>query len=669
MVRLVCLSRIILFTVGFFTAFAGENAAASDADSSVAGTPYVYKVGLPNVPGVMYRGEDGTPGGFSIELVQSILNDEQIPFVWVDGTWGELFDKVKNGEIDILPGTQVSKERMAYLDFLDNRFYTMWSELYISRGVKFYGLNDLHGQRIGLVHNDNNGIGFVDYVEDFGLDYTPVVFESHREAVNALLNHDIYAFAGPVQSMFGPMLEQVQSSGLFFNPSDLNVSFTKGKHPNIIKRVDARLNRYIIDQQSVYHQLISKYKLVHIEKSEQGIPPWLKLFLFSLFIVFVITVTFLLVLRHQVRIKTEQLRENELLMNKVLESGDMGVWGLDIRSQHYFWSKEIYSITGYSMEDIPDLNAHIAPSFHPEDRENVLKALALSIATGTSMDVEFRASAKDGSMVTLRAIGIVVKDNVGASVRILGICHDITKQKNHEQALLGALSKAEESERLKSAFLANMSHEIRTPLNAIVGFSSLLSSTQLLEKKRLVYSKIIVSQSSLLMTLINDIIDLAKIEAGVMLVKAEEEINIQAFITDIYTSHKLLCPEHLNFMLLVPSECKKIAIKVDEIRVRQIMSNFISNAFKYADPGDLALGVRLDGEKERMELFVRDCGPGIAPDLQASIFNRFRKLNQHSQGTGLGLAIAKSLADLHGGEVFLSSEVGVGSTFVLSLKL
>ena len=200
-------SRFIILLVGFFAAIVGDVTAARDSFSSVTDSNYVYKVGLPNVPGVMYRNADGTPGGFSLELVAHILNDEHISYTWVDGTWGELFDKVVKGEIDVLPGTQVSEERKAKLDFLNNRFYTMWSELYVGRNVKFFGINDLREKRIGMMRNDNNGIGFIKFIDPFKLDVVPVIFETEKQAFAALSRQDIYAVAGSSPSFHKSILQ------------------------------------------------------------------------------------------------------------------------------------------------------------------------------------------------------------------------------------------------------------------------------------------------------------------------------------------------------------------------------------------------------------------------------------------------------------------------------
>ncbi len=666
-----CFYKHILPVVGLVTCFFCESKAVVDStciDST--GLVHVYKVGLPHIPTIMYRNSSGVPTGFAVELLQHILDDENIKYEWVDGSWSSLFEKLKQGEIDILPGTQVSAERKVYFDFLDHRIYTMWSELYIKKDVRLNGLNDLVGKRIGLVENDNNGISLIDYVARFDIKFTPVWYKSHDEAIQALLNNDIYGMAGPSPTFFSSIADDISPSGLFYNPSDLNVGFTKGKHSKLIKRMDKRLISYIHDNHSIYYQLISKYDLLHPDSATPPIPLWARVSLISLIIFMFFGALFLFVLRHRVKVKTQRLRENELLLAKVLELGEMGSWQYNIITKQFLWSKELYAIAGYSTTTtISDVNSNVLINIHISDRERVIKTLDDAIKTGSSIDCEFRAIVKDGKVINLRTIGVVVADSSGKSQQMIGICQNITSIKEHEQMLMRALESAEKSERLKSAFLANMSHEIRTPLNSIVGFSSLLNGKTLRDEKRIVYSGIIVSQSNILLTLINDIIDLAKIEAGVMSVSISSNVNVQSFMSEIYTGHRLLCPSHINFILKVLPECKGIDITIDEIRVRQIVSNFISNAFKYADAGNVTLGVRLQEANNRIELFVKDSGPGISDDEKAIIFDRFRKLQEGGQGTGLGLAIARSLAELMDADIYLNSAAGQGSEFVLSLKL
>ena len=237
----------------------------------------------------------------------------------------------------------------------------------------------------------------------------------------------------------------------------------------------------------------------------------------------------------------------------------------------------------------------------------------------------------------------------------------IDKQKEDEIELRKAKDKAEESDRLKSAFLANMSHEIRTPLNAIVGFSNLLTMAED-EEERNEYINIISSNNELLLQLINDILDVAKIEAGT-LEFTDSEIDINALLSDIEQSSRLKAPEgvQISFVEKMPY----CIIMSDKNRLAQIITNFINNAIKFTKEGSIRFGYRHKDDK--LLFYVRDTGCGIEPEKKDLVFNRFVKLNSFAQGTGLGLAICQMIVKKMGGEIGVESQLGKGSTFWFTL--
>ncbi len=230
--------------------------------------------------------------------------------------------------------------------------------------------------------------------------------------------------------------------------------------------------------------------------------------------------------------------------------------------------------------------------------------------------------------------------------------------------LVEAKNKAEESERLKSAFLANMSHEIRTPLNAIIGFSELISNEAIDQQQKQLYSSIIGTQNKLLLNLINDIIDISKIESGTLKIKSER-INIQELLKDIYRSFLHQFPGNFSFILDLDSISEESTIDTDPNRLRQILNNFLTNTIKYTDGGTVTLGV--NQISNNIEIWVKDSGEGISKEKQDLIFKRFTKIDELSQGAGLGLAISQSLALILGGNITLSSTPGIGSKFTFRI--
>ncbi len=237
------------------------------------------------------------------------------------------------------------------------------------------------------------------------------------------------------------------------------------------------------------------------------------------------------------------------------------------------------------------------------------------------------------------------------------------------EELKKAWQKAEESDKLKTAFLANMSHEIRTPMNAIIGFSEIMLKPALSKERRENFTRIINSSCHQLLNLVNDIIDIAKIETGQMNLH-EEEININRTITEIekiYTP--LIQDKGVDLKVSYGLPDNQAVIITDPVKFKQIITNLVHNAFKFTDKGRICIGYR---HKEKyLEFYVKDTGPGIDPIHHEVIFERFRQLSSNdkkvNRGTGLGLPICKALAEMLGGSIWLESEAGKGSAFYFSI--
>ena len=236
---------------------------------------------------------------------------------------------------------------------------------------------------------------------------------------------------------------------------------------------------------------------------------------------------------------------------------------------------------------------------------------------------------------------------------------DINHQKTIEEELRVAKEKAENLDRLKSAFLANMSHEIRTPLNAIVGFASLLIESDD-KKERQDYVDIMQENTELLLQLISDILDLSKIEAGT-LDFTMDHLDIKSFCEDIMRNYDI--KEDKPVPVLLAPDLPEYYIYTDKKRLMQVITNFINNALKFTNEGQIVLEYHYKAESNEIEFAVTDTGMGIAPDKVNQVFDRFVKLNSFSKGTGLGLSICRSIIEHLGGTIGVESEMGNGSRF------
>ena len=251
----------------------------------------------------------------------------------------------------------------------------------------------------------------------------------------------------------------------------------------------------------------------------------------------------------------------------------------------------------------------------------------------------------------------------GGSPLLVGVSWDMTDMTNIEQELVKARIKAEQSDRLKSAFLANMSHEIRTPLNSIVGFSSLMATAQTnVDRKR--FASIIKENADILLRLINDVLDIAKIEAGT-LEYVRRPVNLRKVWFSIFDTYCNRMPQGVEMKLEVPPT--ELIISEDRSRLLQVIGNLVTNAIKFTHQGSITVGYTK--EKQCAHCFVKDTGVGIAAEKIEQIFDRFVKLNIFAQGTGLGLSICKMLVQKWDGKIWVESEVGKGSTFHFTIPL
>jgi len=239
---------------------------------------------------------------------------------------------------------------------------------------------------------------------------------------------------------------------------------------------------------------------------------------------------------------------------------------------------------------------------------------------------------------------------------------DLIKSKEH----------AEESDRLKSAFLANMSHEIRTPMNSILGFSELFRVTKITEEKKEYYLKIIHSSGKHLIKIIDDIIDFSKIESGQLIIN-RSNINLRELFGIIYNefSQKMKSGKNeLKLILDIPDE--DYIIYSDDMRLKQIMINFLTNSIKFTEKGEIIFGYHKTA-KDQLKFFVKDTGIGIPANKLETIFERFRQADDSTTrkygGTGLGLAISKNLVELLDGEIGVKSEENSGAEFFFTLPL
>ena len=298
----------------------------------------------------------------------------------------------------------------------------------------------------------------------------------------------------------------------------------------------------------------------------------------------------------------------------------------------------------------------------PKDAEHFRRDDLELLRTGERMEfIEEYVSAKGETRIVNTSKSLVPVEN--RLPLIIGVSWDITEQKNAELKVIEARIRAEESDRLKTAFLANMSHEIRTPLNAIVGFAKLMGEAETEEEKQQ-FIDIIDTNSSLLLQLIGDILDISKIEAGTLEFHFRP-MNLNDLCRSEYEMHK--GRTNPGVKLVFDERIENVEIVCDQNRLAQVISNLINNASKFTTEGEIRFG--FDLREGRVEFFVEDTGMGIPAEKVRDIFDRFVKLDDFVSGTGLGLAISKTIVEKLNGTIGVESELGKGTRFHFSIPV
>lgn len=354
-----------------------------------------------------------------------------------------------------------------------------------------------------------------------------------------------------------------------------------------------------------------------------------------------------------------KLKESAQLAHQAIQASGLVHWRYDNRIRRF--SSYNDPVTNF------DSSVWLTPedylgTVHPDDRPGIMDYLRMMDDGADFSDeapMRVKTTYDDGWQDCVVTGTSFLKDHATGKVLLYtGFRRNVTSWKKMVNELSEAKERAERSDKLKSAFLANISHEIRTPLNAIIGFSNLLTNT---DKKEEIaeYQRIIVTNSDLLLRLINDILDLSKIEAG-FIDRQLSEFDLSVYFDELYGSVRQAMANP-SVELVCDNPYESCLVRMDANRLAQVVLNYATNAIKCTYRGEIRMGYRRQGEG--IYFYVSDTGIGIPDKDKPRLYRRFEKLNEFAQGTGLGLVICKVVTEASGGRVGFESEEGVGSTF------
>jgi signal transduction histidine kinase/DNA-binding response OmpR family regulator len=384
----------------------------------------------------------------------------------------------------------------------------------------------------------------------------------------------------------------------------------------------------------------------------------------------------------------EELQKREALLNATQRLSKVGGWEYDIKQNKHYWTDELFAI--HEIPINPSIN-HVQESlkcYDLKDQQLISSAFKNAYENGEPYDLELPFTTKTGRRLWIRTTALPVQKN-NRIVSVVGSMMDITEQKHAQEELrryrdhlkeeveqrtselILAKQNAERANRAKSNFLANMSHELRTPLSAILGFSSLMKNDPLIAESQKQNLDIINRSGEHLLRLINDILDMAKIEAGQVQLD-NQPFDLGDTIRDVTDMMRIRAEEKALQLLTDQTSKFPRYIVGDEARLRQILINLMGNAIKYTEQGEVTLRLStMNAKASHLVIEVADTGEGISADNQRLIFDPFIQLGEqsNSKGTGLGLTITRQFVEMMGGHISLDSSPGQGSIFKIDLPL
>ncbi|WP_299525558.1 ATP-binding protein [uncultured Lutibacter sp.] len=626
----------------------------------------VVKVGAFNFYPGIFQDTDGEVKGFYVDALNELAEKENKKFVYVFGSWDEGLQRIKNGEVDMLTSVAFTEERSSFMDYSTLPLLTVWGEVYVKSNSEINGILDLEGKTIAIMKSDFNGAYLKQLTTKLSINCEFTETTDFEEVFNLISSSKVDA--GVINNTFGaPKFKEykLRSSGIVFNPFDIFFTVKKDANGELLKLLNEYLNNWKHDRNSVFNIALQKWSHDKVDSIEV-FPQWLQKVIYLVLVFVLILIVFIALLRYKISVATKKTEESKKYLDNIINNIGDPIFVKDEHSRLLLVNEAFCKIFGLSKSEI--IGKTLAEDVLPEEQENFLKIDRQVLKDGNENINEELLTARGSKTIIISTRKTRFIDNNGNRY-LIGVIRNITKTKEKEIELIKAKEQAQESDRLKSAFLANMSHEIRTPMNGILGFSGLLKNPNLSGDQQQKFIEIIEKSGVRMLNIINDIVDISKIEAGLMEVNLNES-NVNEQIEYIYTFFKQEV-EAKGLTLLFKNKLlpKEANIITDREKLFAILTNLVKNAIKYTNEGSIEFGInKRDGN---LEFYVKDSGIGIPKDRREAIFERFIQADisdkMAHQGAGLGLSITKAYVETLGGEIWVESQEGKGSTFYFTL--
>ncbi|MDZ7790437.1 MAG: transporter substrate-binding domain-containing protein [Xanthomonadales bacterium] len=662
---------------------------------SLSITSDVVRVGVYQNSPKIGLDEAGEPQGIFIDLIEAIAEREGWRIEYVPGNWQQGLQRLTIGEIDLMPDVARTAERAELFAFHDEPALSSWHQVYAPAGSSITSILDLDGRRIAVLAGSVQQEQLGGMVEGFGINIELLGFADFESAFSAVRSGEAEAVV--TNRFFGEhnaTRHGLEDTSVIFSPSRLYFAAPLTGRQHLLEAIDRHLVAFKQDPKSPWYQSLERWTT---GPPLTAWPQWLPWALGAVSAMLAGGLIIVLMLRSQVRARTRQvyeqarhhtrelerrvesrtreLQETSAFFQSLIDHIPSLIYYKDIDLRFTGCNKAYERAFGLSRDDITGrcvTELNYLPSAQREQFESEQRHL---LELGGSINREITLDFVDGTRRQMLYTAARIRGPDETPMGIVGLLVDITGQKRVESQLAIARDRAQAADRVKSAFLATMSHELRTPLNSIIGFTGILLQELAgpLNAEQTKQLEMVRNSSQHLLMLINDVLDISRIEAGEMTL-AEEAFELAASVDKVVEIVRPLA-EKKNLTLRVEQHHDPGMRVGDARRVEQILFNLIGNAVKFTESGSVEVGVDTGGDVAQNPVIVkvRDTGIGIREEDLHNLFQPFRQidstLSRKHEGTGLGLVICKRLTQLMHGDIAVESQWGVGTTFTVKLPL
>ncbi len=663
--------------------------------SSAARADRTVRVGIYENEPKVFTSSSGVPSGLFVDILESIAREEKWTLDYVPGTWQEGLGRLAWGDIDLMPDVAYTSEREHLFAFHGEPVVSDWFQLFARKGSGIHSIVDLRGKRVAVLAGSIQQDAFTRHATAFDLDVRLVPFSLFAEAFRAVQAGS--ADAVIANRFNGPLLMKeygLEDTAVVFSPTRVYFAAPKSGDAALLEAIDRHLARLKRDPGSVYYDALRRWTS---EELPGAIPHWLKVTGGALAAISLVGLVGMWLLQRlvnkrtkELRIFVEALKQADREWKATFDSVEDAVWVLDCEGRIAHANQATTRIFGKAPEDVTGRTCWEVA----HETDEAIPECPLKDAAAKRQSRNATVHTKDGRWLQVSVHPVF--DEEGTTKGFMHVVSDVTEKQRTEEELdryrrgledlvrrrteeletanadlLQAKLAAESADHLKSAFLATMSHELRTPLNSIIGFTGILLQGLAgpLNEEQAKQLRMVQGSARHLLALINDVLDISKIEAG-RIELAEEPFDLRVAVERVAQS---VAPAAKEKGLELTCEIGEGVGRIvgDRRRVEQVLMNLLSNAVKFTARGSVT--VTCTREDSSAIMSVKDTGIGISAENLQKLFRPFQQVDsgktREYDGTGLGLHISKRLGELMGGSISVESTPGSGSTFTFRMPI